>query len=255
MTRRTAPITMRPMLARCSVIPPAATAGMARCALQNLPQTSANQPPTIMFNTAPTRTGTSLQRALREIVSVNSLRNMRSSIRRSRLCQPAFNSSSSMQILRVPAQPLLEPADLGSQVGGRDAEDLGDLGERTVFEIEQQHGPIEWRLRVDEAAQDAAAVIRIGLVTDRRIVQLRLVGHGSLATRRLGAQPGNRDVQRDAVQPGRKAALRVVCRERAPRLCGDFLRQVFEVRASARVAARDPVDQALVLAQQGRELG
>ena len=114
-----------------------------------------------MLNTAPMSTGASLQRALRDIVSLSSLRKMRSSTRRSSPCQEAFSSSSSMFFLRVRAQPLLEPVDLGSQVGGGDAEDLGDLGQRSFFEVEQQHGSIERALRFDESAQDAAAVVRV----------------------------------------------------------------------------------------------
>ena len=164
-----------------------------------------------MLSTAPISTGASLQRALREIVSVSSRRliAVSSSTRRSSLCQEAFSSSSSMFVLRVQLRSRsLSRLILVVRLVVGEPEDLGDLGERTLFEIEQQHGAIERSLRVDEAAQDAAAVVGVELVADGRFVQLGVVGNGSPAARRFGAQPGNRDVERDAIQPGRKAALR-----------------------------------------------
>src|SRR5688572_8294145 len=109
-----------------------------------------------------------------------------------------------MYFLRVEAQPLLEPVDLGCQVGSADAEDLGDLGKRSFFEVEQQQGAIERALRVDEPAQNAAALVRVDRIADGRLVQLRVVGNRSLAARRFGTQPGNGDVERDAIKPGRK---------------------------------------------------
>jgi hypothetical protein len=126
-------------------------------------------------------------------------------------------------------------------------------GTMTIFQVEQQYRPVERRLRFDETAQDAQAVVGIGFVVNGGFVQLRLIRNRLPASRPLGAQPGNRHVERDAIQPRGKTPLRIEGAVGAPGLRGDFLREVFHVRAAAAVAAGDAVHQALVFAQQRDE--
>src|SRR4051794_9968523 len=118
---------------------------------------------------APMTSGASRQRALRTAVSITSLRliSVSACTRWSRRCQEAFSSSSSMFFLRVGAQAFLEAIHLGGDVGWRDTEDLGDVVVRALFQVEQQQRAIQRPLRVDEAAQDAAAVVRIECVAHR----------------------------------------------------------------------------------------
>src|SRR5688572_5007808 len=141
-------------------MPAMATAGLSRCALQKRAQMTTNHAPMTMLSTAPIMTGNSLHRALRLSVSASNRRLISVSwpTRRSRLCQEAFSSSSSMFFLREPAQAFLEPVDLGSEVGGGQPEDLRDLGQRALFQIEKQQSAVQRAQGFDEAAQDAASV-------------------------------------------------------------------------------------------------
>src|SRR5688572_5178882 len=223
----------------------------------NMAEVTAKNAPTRAPAAAPMSSGASRQRALRTALSIISLRLIKvsSCTRRSSCCHDAFSSSSSMVYLRVGAQPFLETIDLGRDVGGGDAEDLRDLVVRPLFQVEQQQRAVERSLRVDEAAQNAAAVVRVECRADGRVVELRLERHGSPAPWRFAAQPGNRHVERDAVQPGRETARRIVGRICTPRLRGDFLRQVLDVGAPASVGVGHLEDETPVGLEQRGKLG
>src|SRR5690349_21378783 len=108
-------------------------------------EATAKKAPMRKLAAAPASSGASRQRALRMAASRLSPRliTVSSWTRRSRRCQEAFSSSSSMFCLRVAAQAILEPVDLRRDVRRRDAEDLGDLVVRPLFKVEQQQRAFE----------------------------------------------------------------------------------------------------------------
>jgi hypothetical protein len=70
-------------------------------------------------------------------------------------------------------------------------------------------------------------------------VQSLVERHGVPLPLAVAAHERDRDVQRDAVHPGRERALRVVAGERPPQLRGDLLCQLGAIVGMARIGIGD----------------
>ena len=154
------------------------------------------------------------------------------------------------------ADALLEPADLGGDVGFADAQDLGDLAVTVVFEVEQEQGAVHRVESGDEALQHVQALPRfdVDALFVGQVVQAVVERYGPPPARAFTAQPGDRHVQGDPVHPGRERPLRVIAREGAPQLRGDVLGEVGAVLGVVGIGRGDLEDDAAMGLEQGLEL-
>src|SRR5262249_21996991 len=132
-------------------------------------------------------------------------------------------------------------------------EHLRDGGVVVPVEVEQHERPLE-RAQVVDAAQQELHVL----------ARLRGLGHGErellerelpLSVPALAAMERDRDVEGDAVDPGRLPEALVVPLAGTPELHGDLLHDVLAIRGVPAIGVGDPVDQAGVAADEVGELG
>jgi len=137
------------------------------------------------------------------------------------------------------AQALLEPADLGGNIGFGEAENLGDFAVTLFIEVEHQQRAIERIETVDHPVQRADAFVRCIRLIGCDIVHVVVECDRVRIAQSRGAQGRDRDVQRDAIEPDRKTARGVVLGKRAPALRDDVLRKIGAIVRAAAVSIRD----------------
>jgi hypothetical protein len=148
-------------------------------------------------------------------------------------------------------EALFQAADLRRDVRFRYPEDRGYVAIAVLVQIEKQQGSIQRVEPIDERVQQASCFVGFG---NRRIFDIvRFVErHGVARAHAVRANERDRDVQSDAVHPGREHARRIVGWKRAPELRNNLLRDVFSVgRIPAIRGSHLEDDSAMTLEQLG----